>query len=198
MTLKQITETTVSEQQMNTYNKASRMVQNEDYSPSAGTAWAVVGLVLDGTTIPADENALIAAIVGLDEVTGVADPRFWGQTPAELFMNPGAPDPDTHRFEIVVASRMVYQKGYGGDVSSKAETDFEFQAVPLNTKWMLINIVIPAQLTTSQMIATLESALQGVDKINVAEHLIDGVVPANATDITLHIESRMRIAVIPE
>jgi hypothetical protein len=197
MTLEIIQETDAAQQQLDLYNKASQMVKQKTYNVNAGLTWVVVGLVLADTATPADEQTLVDAITALPEVTLVADPRFWGQTPASLLINPDAPADPTHEALLCTEARVAGQIGYGGDVRSFSETQFESLAPPLNKKWLVCNLVLPAPLSTEQMITDLETALEGVTGITTAEHLIGGTIPANASGTQIVITTRMRIDPVP-
>ena len=193
MALDIITETSAAQQQLDAYNRASGMVRRSTYHPSAGTAWVVVGLVLADAAVPGDEATLVSAIEALAEVTTVSNPRVWGQLPAELLSNPGGGEPDTHEAVLIVVASLGATVGYGGDTNSLAMRQHESITPPAGKKWMVINAVLPAELQSAQDIDDLEMVLEGVTGVTTAEHLVGGIVPANASDVSLVIETRMRI-----
>ena len=198
MTVLQIEETSSAQIQLRTYNEASAMIKRPTYSPPAGTAWAVVGCVLADAATPADvDSTLVPAIEALSEVTSVADPRIWGQTPATLEINPEAPADPTHEIKIHCNANLSCQIGTAGDKYSYSERRSETQKPPLGKKFIILNIVVPAKLDATSKSA-LEAAITGITGIMVCEHLIDGQVPDDASTVQLTIETRMRIDPIPE
>ena len=69
----QITETPAADVQRRTYNEASGMVKRSDFSPNAGTHWALVGCVMDGDFDPAtDLDGIIAALEATAAVVAIA------------------------------------------------------------------------------------------------------------------------------
>jgi hypothetical protein len=197
VTLDIITETPPAQQQLDLYNKASSMVKRSTYNVNAGLSWAVVGLVLNDAVTTDDEDDLINSIMGLSEVTTVANPRFWGQTPPAILINPGGSEPDTHQTILCVESFVTGNIGYSADVRSFQDIQFESIEPPLNKKWIVCNMVVPAHLASAQMITDLETALVGVTGVTLAEHLVGGVIPDNASNTQIKITTRMRIEPIP-
>lgn len=196
MTLERITETPLDQQQVALYGRASPMVKHSTYPLSAGAAWAVIGNVLADAAVPGDEGTLVDAMEALAEITTVANPRIWGQMPAELLINAGG-DPDTHEALLLVESHLTAQVGYGDDVQDYSLRLFEQVKLPLGKQWMLTNCRLPAELASAQNIADLEAAIVGSHAgFTLAEHLIGGLVPPNASDVSLRITTRMKIVPI--
>lgn len=193
MTLAIITEPSAAQQQTDLFNRASRMVVTKTYTPPAGTAWTVVGMVLADAVTTDNELALVAAMTTLAEITNVANPRFWVPTPSEILINPGGGEPDTHQLVLSTEARWAGNRGYGGDVVLFDGHQYEELSPPLGKNLFVCNCRLPAKITSAQMIADLEGALVGITGINVAEHLIGDVVPVNALGVSLKITTRMRI-----
>jgi len=196
MTIVEIVEPSEAQRQLALYNRASDMVKRADYTPPAGTAWAVVGLVLVDAATPANETTLINAMTALAEITAVANPRIWGELPSAILINPEGGDP-THECKLCVESLLSARVGYGGDRQSLQQRKYEEVSPPLGKKWIVCNVVLAAPIAQAADIVALEAALTGIAGVTVAEHLIDGVVPENATGAKLSITTRMRIDPIP-
>ena len=194
MTLKQAAEPSAAQQQMDMYNKANKtLVQRADFLPDAGAAWAVVGGVLAGVVVPGNEATLVAGLEAKPEITSVMDPRFWMPTPAEILINPEAPAPATHESLIGIWSHTTYQKGWGGDKTDKKEDDYEEVRPPTGKNALIFAVVLPAELSTAQMVVDLETAVKAVAGFLNAEHLLDGVIPTNATGIKMELMVATRI-----
>ena len=58
MPVEVITETNAADQQLDTYNRSSAMVKRKTYTPAAGTAWAIVGCVIDDAADDTDVAAM--------------------------------------------------------------------------------------------------------------------------------------------
>jgi len=148
-----------------------------------------LGLVLNDVVVQGDEDTLVADLEGLSGITNVADPRFWGQAPSSIL----AAD---HEFKVIIISRLTCMVGYNTDLRAHREEENETIKPLVNKKFMVVNCVIPVELGQSG-IAALESAVEGICGITTCEHLIGGVVPVNASNINLNINSKMRIDPIP-
>ena len=193
----------VAQQQQELWNSAGPHVVRTTYSPPAGTHWAVVGCVMAAAFDPdSHENPLVSAIEALSEVTSVASPRVWGETPSSILVNPDPPEDPTHECIMHVYSTLNMSVGETGDKRARCEQEHETIKPPLDKQWLVLNLVVPEALDAAK-IAALEAALESVqlagqDAITKAEHLIDGTVRNDATQVSLQIESRIRIDRIPE
>lgn len=200
MTLEIIQETDAAQQQLDLYNRASNMVKRSSYNVNAGLTWAVIGLILDDSVTTDDEATLVSAIEALSEVNVVGDPRFWGQTPSSVLINPDAPADPTHEVLVYSEARVVGQIGYGADLRSFSETQVEAVKPPVNKKWLVFNAMLAAPLASAQDVLDLEAALEGIGGgtvVTKAEHLIGGTIPSNASNTSIQITTRMRIETIP-
>jgi hypothetical protein len=186
--------------QQRLYNSAGPNVVQKTYTPSAGTNWAVVGCVMEAVYDPdsvdpaTNEAAFVAAVEALAEVTNLTDPIIYGETPASL-----ADAADECRLHV--ESRMSMKVGTGGDLRNRAENEHEMVKPPVNKQWLVLCLVVPAALDATKITA-LETALEGVqldsqNVITTAEHLIDGTVRADATDVSLQLAARVRVDPTP-
>jgi len=174
------------------------MIKKVTFSPSAGIAFAIVGCILDDTATTDDLDTLITDIEALSQVTSVVqgtveapnDAILWGQAPATI-------EAVSHQCKVHVSLSMSCQVGYGTDTFSKNSKISEDVVVPVNKKWCVFPLVIPAELTSEAMITALETAMATVDGIAQAEHLVDGIVPSNAVGTQIIYSCRMRIDPIP-
>jgi hypothetical protein len=189
MAVDEIVEVSDANKQLDTYNRASGMVKRKSYSPSPGTAWAIVGCVVGDAAVPGDIPAIVTLIEALAEVTSVVGDQVFGQMPTTIL----AAD---HEAWLLVSGALSGQRGFGGDTFAYSERRTERVKLPLDKKWAVLALVLPAELDQAG-IATLEAAIEGVAGVTTCEHLIDGLVPANATGVSLTTEIRMRIDPIP-
>ena len=195
MALETMVEPSDAQQQLDLYNRSSTtLIKRSTYNPPADTAWAVVGCTLAGAVVPDDVPTIVSNIEALAQVTSVADPQFWGQAPATLLINSGEA---THELKLMVETAMSCAIGYGSDLRSFSQKQVEVMKPPLDTKFLVMNIRVPAELDESA-ISALETAIGGVTGVGVCEHLVDGVVPSNASQVSLQIVTRMRIDAIEE
>lgn len=191
-----IAEPSAAQQQLDLYNRSSTtLIKRSTYSPPADTAWAVVGMTLAGAVTEGDIPTIVASITALAQVTSVASPQFYGITPSDIEINPEAPEDPTHELKLYVETSLGCAVGYGADKRSLTQKQVEIMKPPLDTKFLVCNIVVPAELDESG-ISALEAAIGGVTGVGVCEHLVDGVVPSTASQISLQIVTRMRIDAI--
>jgi hypothetical protein len=193
MTIAKATLKTSAQQQVELWNSAGPHVIQQTYAPPAGTNWAIVGLVMADAFDPdTDETTIVNAVEALSEVTTVGNPRIYGQTDADIEINPEAPEDPTHEWVLLVNSTMSMQAGTAGDKRTRVERELERVKPPSGKQWLVLNLVVPSPLDAAG-IAVLESAIQGVTGITTCEHLIDGTVRADATQVSLQIEARIRL-----
>jgi hypothetical protein len=197
MTLLQPTEPTAAQDQLNDYN-SSVMVKRASYSPSAGMHYAMIGLVLADAAVPGDEATLVADIVALAGITSVGNPRFWGQIPSTLHVNPGGEDPDTHEAVLYSTANLGCVTGTTNNNFSLSDRRHGTVKPPLDKKWMVINVVLPGGFADQAAVDVLETALEGVTGVTTAKVLLFGQVPDAAVSVSLSVETRVRIDPVPE
>jgi len=190
MTIKQITEPSAAQDQLSDYNGSS-MVASSSYTPDQGTDWAVIGLLLVDAATPDDEDAIVAALKGLDSITAVANPRLWGQLPAELLAG------ETYEAKLHVTVTTGCTAGTANNQWWLQERKHSTAKPPLGKKWIVCNCVLPAALTDQASVDALESACEAIAGITTAKIMVFGSVPSPATGIVVTVEGRMRIDEIP-
>jgi len=187
-----------AQQQLSLWNESGPHVLRTTYTPTAGLSWCVVGCVMADAFDPdGHEAALVAGIVALANVTAVAQPRLYGETPATIEVNPEPPEDPTHEVVLHTSSALSCTMGPVTDRRSK----YRPVKPPVAKQWMVLNLVLTGPLDTAG-IAALEAAIEaiqigGQQAVTQCEHLIGDTVPADATGISLAIESRIRIDRIP-
>jgi len=191
-----------AQQQLSLWNESGPHVLRTTYTPTAGLSWCVVGCVMADAFDPdAHEAALVAGIVALANVTTVAQPRVYGETPATIEVNPEPPEDPTHEVVLCVSSTLSCQVGAVDDKRDKIVKESETVKPPVAKQWMVLNLILTDPLDTAG-IAALETAIEaiqigGQQAVTKCEHLTGDTVPADATGIRLAIESRIRINRIP-
>ena len=190
MSLVQITPPTSAQTQLASYN-GSGMVAHSSYNVPQGTNWAVIGLVLVDAATPADEDALVAALTGLADISTVGNPRLWGQLPESLEVG------DTYECKLHVTVTLGCTTGTPSNKWLLQERKYTTVAPPLGKKWMVCNCVLPAALTNQASVNTLQAACAAIAGITTAKVLVCGSVPSPAAGVVVTVESRMRIDEIP-
>ena len=190
MAVVQLTEPSSAQLQLDTYNRnlGGNLSKRVNFSVPAGTSWAVVGCVLaDAATPSGVAEVIVPALEDLSGViTSVNGDQFYGQIPATMEV----PDND---FVLHVSTSCVSQVGTAGDNFSQLVRSHETLTPPLNKKWCLFILRVPEELDDAK-IAALESDMEGVIGISIAEHLIDGTIPLRAaSNATLQINAHLRI-----
>ena len=207
MTIKKATANDSGQMQLKRWNDTGPHIVRHTYTPAAGTAYGVLGLVLaDGVDIDTDEAALVAAMTALATVTAVANPRLYGESEASIEVNPGGEDPDTHGWWLGSSVDSSYRVGVPGRTRGHTEKESQRQLVPDGKKWLVCNMVLPAYIDEdASAVTALESALVGVTGITTARYLIGGQIRADAQiadpenegewldKANVKVESRLRI-----
>ena len=207
MTIKKATANDSGQMQQKKFNDTGPHIVRHTYQPAAGTAFGVLGLVLaDGVDIDTDEAALVAAIVLLAEVTAVANPRLYGESEADIEVNPEAPADPTHGWWLGTSVDANATVGVPGRTRGHSEKESQRQLVPNGKKWFVCNMVLPANVDQdATALAALEAALVGVTGITTARYLVGGQVrddakiadPENEGEwldkANVKVESRLRI-----
>jgi hypothetical protein len=188
MTVIETSEPSAAIQQLTIYNSniGGDLNKKATFSVPAGTSWAIVGVVLDNTVVPGDIASLITSIEALTEVTSVNGDQIFGQIPSSILVT-------DHEAIVYVTSRMNIVIGTGGDTFPKTINNFESVKPPVNRKWCIFALRVPAPLDDTK-IATLETAMEGITNIDIAEHLIDDTVSsraAAAADLTINVHTRI-------
>jgi len=190
MTLQIVTEPTAAQNQLSNYNGSS-MVARSSYTPSQGANWGVIGLVLGDTVTTGDEDAIVAALEGLAGITSVADPRLWGQLPAELLSG------ETYEAKLHTTVTLGCTAGTANNQWALQERKHATVKPPLGKKWMVCTCVLPSALTDQASVTALQGAIQAIAGITTAKVMAFGSVPNPATGIVVQVESRMRIDPVP-
>ena len=188
MSVIELSEPTVAQQQLAHHNQNIGGLLNgsAEFNVPANIAWCVVGTVVADAATPADVPTLKTAIEALAEVTSVNGNQLWGQIPSTILAV-------NHEAVLHVTSQMSANIGSGGDVFRERIKAHETVKPPLNKKWCVWILRVPAALDATK-IAALETALEGITGISTAEHLIDGLTSARQSgNAALTVSAHLRI-----
>ena len=171
-------------------NVGGGLNKSTSFAVPVGTAWGIIGTVLNDVVEIGDLDTIEAAIGALAQVTSV-NARCWLQTPASI-------EAADHECVVYVATRQSEAVGPGGDYFERYTDQRKTLKPPNGKKCAIWALRLPAELDDTAITA-LELAMQGVTGIALAEHLVDGVVSARAPAAgTLSVNVFMRIDPVPE
>ena len=194
MAIVALSEPSAAQVQLDTYNRnlGGSLNRRAEFTVPADTHWAVIGCVVADVVTQSDvTDTLVPAIEALAQVTSVNGDQFWGQIPASI-------EAANHECVLYVTSRCVTGIGPAGDYFNETTQGVEQLKPPLDKKWFLAVLRVPAALDDTA-IAALEAAVAGITGVSSCEHLIDGTVSDRATaSASLVITAHLRIEPEPE
>jgi hypothetical protein len=188
MALTILDDNSAGEDQQSRHNKSGTgWLKRANYSPLAGTHWAILGLWLAADVVKAHETAIANVLKSLPEINSVADPRIWATTPASV-----APDITEPVLHVEVETRAPLVTGsYHTEETSIAVRP------PANATWMLANCVMAGPFADQAAIDTLLSKITTNAMVTAAWLLPSGQVPPLATSVRMRVTAHLRMDRIP-